>query len=201
MKRLVLIMLIVLSQLFSQDWKDVEQYDSSWSIYGGISSMSATADSYDYETVDPGRKTGFSFGAIKPISQNMNIGVGYMQRGWTDSAYWPSLGVDIDEDWTISGIELWATYNLFKFGNGGSFWAGPSYAILSSVEAEFNIVGGETLSEDNDIDDNDLSIMFGLSFPVGTSGTALNVGYQRSIIEVDDFVLFNQFFVDFSFRL
>jgi len=201
MVRLLVLTLIVFSQLFCQEWKETDQLDMSWSLYGGISSMSATADSYDYETVDPGRKTGFSFGAIKPISEKLSVGVGYMQRGWTDSAYWTSVDANIDEDWTISGIELWATYNLFNIGNNGSFWIGPSYAILSSVEAEFDVVGGGSISDDADIDDNDLSIMFGVSLPVGSSGAALNLGYQRSIIEVDDFILFNQFFVNVSFKI
>ena len=118
MVRLLVLTLIVFSQLFCQEWKETDQLDMSWSLYGGISSMSGTADSYDYETVDPGRKTGFSFGAIKPISEKLNVGVGYMQRGWTDSAYWPSIDANIDDSNCIysqtidinSGWSLVSTY-------------------------------------------------------------------------------------------
>ena len=33
------------------------------------------------------------------------------------------------------------------------------------------------------------------------NGSALNLGYQRSLKEVDDFVIFNQIFVDLSFPI
>tara|TARA_B100000212_G_C27331159_1_gene514687 strand:- start:142 stop:735 length:594 start_codon:yes stop_codon:yes gene_type:complete len=196
--KLLILSMILMSQLFSQN---VDEIKSDWSIYAGLSSMSASADSYDYETVDPGRKVGFNFGVIRAVSKKLDVGVGYTQRGWTDSAYYVDLGMNIDEDWSLSGIDIFATYDLFEFGNGGSVWAGPSFTILTSVEAEFKASSGETISDETEIDDNDISILIGASIPLGGSGSNLSVGYQRSIIEVDNFIFFNQLFARVSFSI
>lgn len=189
---------ILISQLFSQNVNEVK---SDWSIYAGISSMSASADSYQYETVDPGRKVGLNFGVIRSVSKKLDVGVGYTQRGWTDSAYYVDLGVNVDEDWSLSGIDLFATYDLFEIGNGGSVWVGPSFAILTSLEGELKTSSGQTVSDETEIDDNDISILIGASIPFGGSGSNLSVGYQRSIIEVDNFIFFNQLFARVSFSL
>ena len=77
-------------------------------------------------------------------------------------------------------------------------WAGPSFAILNNVEAEFKDDFGNKVEVDEDIDDNDISLMFGVSFPVGGSGNSIHAGYQRSIVDVDDEFIFTQLFVGFS---
>jgi hypothetical protein len=194
----VILSIFFISQLFSQN---VEEVKSDWSIYAGLSSMSASADSYEYETVDPGRKVGFNAGVIRTVSEKLDVGIGYTQRGWTDSAYYVDLGTNIDEDWSLSGIDIFATYDLFEVGNGGSFWVGPSFTILTSVEGELKTSSGQTVSDDAEIDDNDISILIGASIPLGGSGSNLSLGYQRSIIEVDNFIFFNQLFARVSFPL
>ena len=198
MLRIMVITLVLCSQIFSQNVEEASR--GNWSIYGGISSMSASADSYEYSTVDAGRKMGFNVGAMRTISEKWTVGFGYTQRGWTDSAYYTDLMVNVDEDWTFSGIELWGTYNIFPAGNG-NFWIGPSLLIMNSAEVEFDVQNGGSVSQDADVDENDLSLLLGISIPVGGNGSALNLGYQRSLKEVDDFVIFNQFFVDFSFPI
>tara|TARA_Y100001935_G_C17167194_1_gene438329 strand:+ start:103 stop:696 length:594 start_codon:yes stop_codon:yes gene_type:complete len=197
MKRSLLIISVFYTTLFGQSLE--QNIKSDWKIYGGISSMSATADSYNYSTIDPERKIGFNIGVVKSISDKASVGVGYTTRGWKDKAYWIDLGADVEEDWTISGIEIFATYDLFQVGNA-TLWAGPSYAILTNIEAEFK-VAGQSISEDSDIDDNELSIIFGASFPIGAGDTSLNLGYQRSLIEVDNFLIFNQIFAEISFEI
>jgi len=75
--------------------------------------------------------------------------------------------------------------------------------MLTNAEYEASVTDSEDgyvygqVSGDADIDDNDLSIMLGLSFPVGNR-SELNLGYQRSITKVDDLLIFNQLIIGFS---
>ena len=197
MKKLALSLICLFTIALSQD--DMND-DMGMKVYIGASSMSASGSSTYWEVVDPGRTIGFNIGLMKPINEKVTVGAGYTKRGWTDESYWVDFDANIDEEWDISGIELWATYNLFNFSNGGNFWVGPSYAILTNVDLEMtNIDNGISVSVDDDIDDNDLSLMLGVSFPFGSN--FLNVGYQRSLMKVDDTFLLNQFFIDYSFGL
>ena len=69
------------------------------------------------------------------------------------------------------------------------------------MEGELKTSSGQTVSDETEIDDNDISILIGASIPFGGSGSNLSVGYQRSIIEVDNFIFFNQLFARVSFSL
>ena len=100
---------------------------------------------------------------------------------------------------------MFATYNLFPIGNG-NFWAGTSYAVINNAdyEADLETVDGLdvlAIDEEVDFEENDFSLLLGMSIPVGTDGPYLNVGYQRSLVEINDSVTFNQIFADLSFPL
>lgn len=182
MKKLTLSLICLFTIAFSQD--DIND-DMGMKVYIGASSMSASYDS-DY---DFGRKNGLNFGLMKPINDKTTFGVGYTNRGYILSDSWDEFEVN------ITGFELWATYNLFDLANGGNFWVGPSFAILTEGELKYS----GYYKEDFEIDDNDLSLMFGISFPFASN--SINLGYQRSLTKVNDDIIFNQFFIDYSFGL
>lgn len=191
MVRILVLTFILLTNVFSQE---ASENVGVWSFYGGISSMSASVDlDTDY---DENREMGFNLGLMRSVSDKWTVGVGYSQRGWSADAYDSFYDEYYKEEWELSGIELWATYNVFPLGNG-TFFFGPSLLMLN--EADFKQeVDGETYSDEVDIDDNDFSIILGVAMPL-SSGTSLNFGYQRSINEIDDLVLFNQLFMEISF--
>ena len=93
-----------------------------------------------------------------------------------------------------------------EFRGNGNFWAGTSYAVINNAEYEADIesVDGQdilALDDEVDFEENDLSLLLGISIPVGTNGSYLNVGYQRSLVEINDALTFNQIFADLSFPL
>jgi len=212
MGKLLMVSLIVFSQLFSQELKENDQSDNGWSIYGGMASMGAGAgieDLQDYDGRDYSRNTAFEFGVIKAVSHEIDIGIGFSKRGWSE-------GIDTwktyDEDWSASAFELWGTYDLFNLENDISFWIGSSYAILSTIEVEVED-DGDDYSQEFDIA-NDFSVMFGVTLPAGSDGNTFKVGYQSSLGEVeitdDDHrpfyfessgPKFNKFFVNFIYSL
>ena len=199
MKKILIITIILFSQIFSQELENNE--NNPWSFYGGISSMSASGD----EVIEPGRLMGFNVGIMRSVSEKLTVGAGYTKRGYSDSFYLIDYNVNTDVDWDLSGIELFATYNLFPIGNG-NFWAGTSYAVINNAEYEADIesVDGQdilALDDEVDFEENDLSLLLGISIPVGTNGSYLNVGYQRSLVEINDALTFNQIFADLSFPL
>lgn len=180
MKKLALSLICLFTIALSQD--DMND-DMGMKVYIGASSMSA---SYDTD-FDIGRKNGLNFGLMKPINDKTTFGFGYTNRGYLVDIY--------DEmEVNITGFELWATYNLFDLANGGNFWVGPSFAILTEGDIKYN-----SYTDDFNIDDNDLSLMFGISFPFASN--SINLGYQRSLTKVNDDIIFNQFFIDYSFGL
>jgi len=188
--RILVLTFILLSNVFSQE--DTSEHVGVWSFYGGISSMGASVDIDDY---DESREMGFNLGLMRSVSDKWTVGVGYSQRGWSGDGYNSIIDEYYKEEWELSGIELWATYNVFPLGNG-TFFFGPSLLILN--EADFKLeVYGETFSDEVDIDDNDFSIILGVAMPLST-GSSLNFGYQRSINELEDSILFNQLFMEIS---
>lgn len=190
MVRILVLTFILLSNVFSQE--DTSEHVGVWSFYGGISSMGASVDIDDY---DESREMGFNLGLMRSVSDKWTVGVGYSQRGWSGDGYNSIIDEYYKEEWELSGIELWATYNVFPLGNG-TFFFGPSLLILN--EADFKLeVYGETFSDEVDIDDNDFSIILGVAMPLST-GSSLNFGYQRSINELEDSILFNQLFMEIS---
>ena len=223
MGKLLLVSLIVFSQLFSQELKENDQSDNSWSIYGGIVSMGGSGlDALQgYDSARTGRNDSstisFEFGVIKAVSEKIDVGVGYTQRGWNTTyeriGYYDDY--DYDEDWSASAFEFWATYDLIDFENDLSFWIGSSYAILSTIEksAQANDDGYVDNDSDNEFDiDNDFSLMFGITLPAGSDGIALKAGYQTSITDInitnsdsnysfEDGFKFNQFFVNLTYNL
>ena len=219
MGKLLLVSLIVFSQLFSQELKENDQSDNSWSIYGGIVSMGGSGlDALQgYDSARTGRNDSsiisFEFGVIKAVSEKIDVGVGYTQRGWNTTyeiiGYYDDY--DYDEDWSASAFEFWATYDLIDFENDMSFWIGSSFAILSNIEVEHNI-DNEYAGDPNFAIDNDFSVMFGMTFPLGSDGNALKAGYQTSITDInitnsdsnysfEDGFTFNQFFVNLTYNL
>jgi len=188
--RILVLTFILLSNVFSQE--DTSEHVGVLSFYGGISSMGASVDIDDY---DESREMGFNLGLMRSVSDKWTVGVGYSQRGWSGDGYNSIIDEYYKEEWELSGIELWATYNVFPLGNG-TFFFGPSLLILN--EADFKLeVYGETFSDEVDIDDNDFSIILGVAMPLST-GSSLNFGYQRSINELEDSILFNQLFMEIS---
>ena len=191
MVRILVLTFILLSNVFSQE--DASEHVGVWSFYGGISSMGASVDVDD--DYDESREMGFNLGLMRSVSDKWTVGVGYSQRGWSADGYDSYYDEYYKEEWELSGIELWATYNVFPLGNG-TFFFGPSLLILN--EADFKVEAlGESYSDEFDIDDNDFSIILGVAMPLGT-GSSLNLGYQRSINEIEDFILFNQLFMEIS---
>ena len=198
MKKIAIVTIILFSQIFSQE---LENNENPWSFYGGISTMSASGD----EIIEPGRLMGFNIGIMRTVSENLTVGAGYTKRGFSDSFYLVDYNVNADIEWNLSGIELFATYNLFPIGNG-NFWAGTSYAVINNAdyEADLETVDGQDvldIDEEVDFEENDFSLLLGMSIPVGTDGSYLNVGYQRSLVEINDAVTFNQIFAELSFPL
>lgn len=188
MKKWLIVVFLMISTIFAQD-----DDGSGVSVYVGLQSMNASGD----YCVDCSGSMGFSAGISKPISDKLTIGGGISQRGFKDKSYWTAIDANVDEEWTITAFEIWCTYVLFDTGNV-TVWAGPSFAVLNNIEAEFKDDFGNKVEVDEDIDDNDISIMFGISLPVGDSGNSLHAGYQRSIVDVDDEFIFTQLFVSFS---
>ena len=194
MKKYILITLILCSQIFSQTWdrgvEEEEKKEPNWHVYGGLLSMSGSYEANhwwdDTERHDLGSMNSFNVGIMRSLSERLNIGIGYTQRGGETSSY-SSL--------EYTGFELWTTVNLFSVGSG-VVWVGPSYMIPTSVEIVYDEGdydeedyddGGETydLTEDYDFDNN-LSLTLGLSFPVGEAGMALHLAYQTSLSPVEE---------------
>jgi len=188
--RILVLTFILLSNVFSQE--DTSEHVGVWSFYGGISSMGASVDIDDY---DESREMGFNLGLMRSVSDKWTVGVGYSQRGWSGDGYNSIIDEYYKEEWELSGIELWATYNVFPLGNG-TFFFGPSLLILNKADFKLEVYG-ETFSDEVDIDDNDFSIILGVAMPLST-GSSLNFGYQRSINELEDSILFNQLFMEIS---
>ena len=192
MKKLTLSLICLFTIAFSQD--DIND-DMGIKIYVGTSSMSASIDTIDKSNVK--RNTGFNIGLMKPIDERITIGGGFTNRGWVEDYEY-----SIDK-YKVSGIELWAKYNLLNIQYDGTssvirsnFWAGISFANLIDVKAKYSDGSADYL----EISDNDLSLMFGISFRLA-SKNFLNVGYHKGLAKIEDVLMFNQFFIDYSFGL
>ena len=194
MKKAICLALIMLSFTYAQDG---EAYGfSEGSAYGSLLSMGGSAEG---DSADE-REMGFNLGYQFPLNEKWTAGIGYTKRGF---GYEDEYDGQIDKiSYDISGFEFWAKYHLTQMGNA-NLWIGPSFAMLTNAEYESSTIDSEDgyvygqVSGDADIDDNDLSIMLGLSFPVGNR-SELNLGYQRSITKVDDLLIFNQLIIGFS---
>lgn len=209
MGKLLMVSLILFSQLFSQEVKENDQSDNGWSIYGGIAGMgggSGIEEVRGYDGRDYSKNSAFEFGVMKAVSEKIDLGVGFSKRGWSEG--FDDSWTTYNEDWSASAIELWATYDLFNIKNDANFWIGSSYAILSTIEVE-GLDAGDDFSDKLDID-NDFSVMFGVTLPVGSDGNTFKVGYQTSLGEVeitdDDWYFnggpkFNKLFVNFTYSL
>tara|TARA_Y100000748_G_scaffold290822_1_gene277791 strand:- start:405 stop:1022 length:618 start_codon:yes stop_codon:yes gene_type:complete len=200
MKKAIFLILIMFSFTYAQD-ADVYGF-SEGSFYGGILSMGARFDGETaYQSAKNDRKIGFNLGYQFPFNEKWIAGIGYTKRGYGEE-YSDDPWETYTSSYDISGFEFWAKYHLTQMGSA-NLWIGPSFTILTDAEYELKWINSESgnviesLSGDLEIDDNDLSIMLGLSFPVGNR-SELNFGYQRSITKIDDVLIFNQLIIGFS---
>lgn len=155
-----------------------------WSIYVGVLSMGS--DKEGSQSIG-----GISAGVSYSANERLTYGVGLTQRGFKQKAeiYYYENDEDerdddrrilnfsddddecfIDycagendyfEDFAFSGIELWATYDVFSRQNF-SVWTGFSYAYLFEVEEE-NDFWGDDITFENSVSEHDYGLMLGFT--------------------------------------
>jgi len=155
-----------------------------WSIYVGALSMGS--DKEGSQSIG-----GISAGVSYSANERLTYGVGLTQRGFKQKAeiYYYENDEDerdddrrilnfsddddecfIDycagendyfEDFVFSGIELWATYDVFSQHNF-SVWSGFSYAYLFEVEKESDF-WGDNISFENSVSEHDYGLMLGFT--------------------------------------
>ena len=86
---------------------------------------------------------------------------------------------DYFEDFTFSGIELWATYDVVSQQNF-SVWSGFSYAYLFEVEEE-NDFGGDDITFENSVSEHDYGVMLGFTAKNDLFSTKLS--YFKSLAD------------------
>ena len=183
MKKLFTILAVSSSLIYGQ---------SGWAVYGGWNSNGMTAEGLDASYTN---SKSFNVGISKQLGEKVTIGTGLHHRG----GY---INTNVAEKVEGHVFELWSTWSLLSMENGASLWAGPSIAFKADLDYK---LGGADKTGDVKMEDTDLSLLLGASFPLSERNT-IHLVFQQSLRDVNlsygnsDWytVEFDQIYLNFS---
>lgn len=183
MKKLFTILVISSSLIYAQN---------GWSVYGGWNSNGMDAEGLNASFSD---SRSFNLGISKQLGEKVTIGTGLHHRG----GY---VETNVSEKVEGHVFELWTTWKLVSMENGASLWAGPSIAFKADLDYK---LGGPVKTGDVKMEDTDLSLMLGASFPL-SERNAIHLVFQQSMRDINltygnsdwNTVEFNQIYLNFS---